>query len=193
MVYLKPVFIILWNMLPGFLVTYLIKQALFFPEREKRFANGRKIPFTPGLAYKAKNRLISKLERLVQDYLNDVRNSKEASRLSRWEDEVFKKAWDKCEFIEKIRLLPHKWKESIRFFLASVVYQLVKQFLRSFVPYLMEHYEVGKYIEMINKKIDMDIIRSYFEKYIYRYLMYLVLAIGFIIGLWNVIIYLIVK
>ncbi|MCF7793643.1 MAG: hypothetical protein K9M95_07500 [Candidatus Cloacimonetes bacterium] len=193
MAFLKPVFIILWNMLPGFLVTYLIKQALFFPDKEKRFPNGKKVPLTPGFAYKAKNYLIHRITRLVQDFINDSRNNDSESRISKWENDMFHKAWNKFEPIENIKILPHKWKENIRFFFASIIYQLTKQFLRSFVPYLMEHYEVEKYIELIDKKIDMDIIKHYYERYIYRYVMYVVLAIGFVVGLWNVIIYLIVK
>ncbi len=191
--FLKPVFIVLWNMLPGFLVTFLIKQALFYPEREKRFSNGKKIPFTPGLAYKAKNYLMHRIERLVHDYINETKSEDQKSRISRWEDRMFTKAWNKCEFVENIKFLPHKWKENIRFFFASIVYQLTKQFLRSFIPYLMEHLEVTKYLELLDQKIDMEIIKYYYERYIYRNVMYFVLAAGFIGGLWNVIIYFIVK
>lgn len=193
MVVLKPVFILLWNIFPGVLLTFLIKQALFYPEKEKRFANGKKIPFTPGFAYKAKNWLMYKINRLVQDYINDTKNEDPESRLCKWEDEMFSKAWHKCEFIENIKFLPHKWKENIRFFLASIVYQITKQFLRSFVPYLMDHFEVDRYIELIDKKIDMKMIKFYYVHYIYKYVMYFVLAIGFVVGFWNVIIYLIVK
>ncbi|HPR18037.1 MAG TPA: hypothetical protein PLD62_07315 [Candidatus Cloacimonadota bacterium] len=193
MVFLRFLLFIFWNMLPGYLSVFLLKQLLFFPEKEKYFGNGKKIPLTPGFAFKVKNYLIQKITHLVHDYLDDTKNSESDSRISKWETQAFNRAWEKCDYIERIKFLPHKWRESIRFFLASVFYQLVKQFLRSFVPYLMDHFEVEKYIELLDKTIDMKVIKDYFIRYVYRYLLYAVLAIGFIVGLWNAVFYLIAR
>jgi len=190
---LKPIFILLWNMLPGFLIVFSIKQLLFFPREEQRFPNGKKIPLTPGFAYKFKNWGMKKLRRLLQDYINDTLNQEKNSRISIWENTVFQKAWEKFEFCEKIVFLPHKWKEEIRYFFAMIIYEIFKQFLRKFVPYLMNHFEVNKYVELLDKKLNVDLVKDYFCKYIYKYLMLFVLAVGFIVGFWNVIIYIIIK
>jgi hypothetical protein len=137
--------------------------------------------------------VLTKISRVVQDYVNDSKNEEPDSRLSRWENNVFQKAWSKFEFIENIKLLPHSWKENIHFFLASLVYQVAKQFFRSFIPYLMDYYEVGKYVELIDKKIDVEALRVFYERFVYRYAMYLVLIVGSLVGVWNVIIFLIVR
>jgi len=76
---------------------------------------------------------------------------------------------------------------------ATIVFEVVKQFLRTFVPYLMEKYEVNKYIELLDKKLDVDIIKEYFNKYVYKYVLMFVLAVHFLIGFGNMLIYLCVK
>ena len=193
MIILKPIFIILWNMLPGFLVIFTIKQLLFFPREEKRFPNGKKIPLTPGFAYKFKVWGMFKIRHLIQDYINDTKNQSENSRISIWENNIFQKAWNKFEFVDKISFLPQKWKDNIRYFFALIIYEITKQFLRKFVPYLMDHFEIDKYVELLDKKVDIDLIKDFFCRYVYKYLMLFVLGIGFIVGFWNVIIYLIIK
>lgn len=180
-------------MLPGFLVVFTIKQLLFFPREEKHFSNGKRIPLTPGLAYLGKNWIMHKIKRLLQDYINDTKNFSEKSRISAWEDNLFKNAWDKFEFFDNIRYLPHKWKENIRYLFSLFFYEIAKQFLRKFVPYLMDYFEVDKYVELLDKKIDIDLLKKFYCTYIYKYVLWFVLACGFFVGLWNVIIYLIIK
>jgi hypothetical protein len=180
-------------MLPGFLVVFTIKQLLFFPTKEKHFGNGKKIPLTPGLVYKGKNWIMDKIKHLIQDYINDTKNKAENSRISIWENNVFKHAWDKFDSVEDWKYLPRKWKEGIHYFLAWIVYEIVSQFLRNFVPYLMERYQIEKYIELVDQKLDVEIVKDYYCNYIYKYVMYFVLACGFGVGFWNMIIYLIVK
>jgi hypothetical protein len=193
MLLVKSLIILAWNILPVFLIVLLIKLLLFYPKKEKKFRNGKRMPFTPGLAYKGKEWLINKLEKLVRDYLADTKDDSRNTRLSKWEDDVFQKAWDKLEFIDRIRFLPHKIKENIRFFISLIFYQLIRHFLRSFVPFMMEHYQVEEYIYLIDRKIDMAIIKSFFDKKIFRYLMYFVVFCGFLWGIWNILMFLIIR
>ena len=36
---------------------------------------------------------------------------------------------------------------------------------------LLEKYEVNKYIELLNTKLDVDIIKEYFNRYVYKYVL----------------------
>ncbi len=193
MEYLKPVFIILWNILPGFTTVWIIRLLLFNPEYEHHFPNGKKAPLTPGLIYWGKNWLIKKLTSLLEDYIYDTRNMDQESRISKWELTVYRKVWNKMEFISEIKFLPSSWKEKIRYFCAFIIYEITKQFFRSFIPYLMDHFAVRKYVELLDQKLDVDIIKTFYVKYIFKYMMLLSLAIALFISIWNIIIYLIIK
>ncbi len=193
MEYLKPVFIILWNMIPGFTTVWLIRLLLFNPKHEHRFPNRKKVPLTPGLAYRSKNWIIKKLSSLLEDYIKDTRNMDKESRISKWELIVYRKVWHKMAFISEIKFLPGSWKEKIRTFCAFIVYEITKQFFRSFIPYLMDHFAVRKYIELLDKKLDVEILKKFYVNYIFKYTMLLSLGIALFISIWNIIIYFIIK
>ncbi len=192
MVYIKPFVFIFFNLLSGFLMVFIIKAFLFIPRKEKRLF-GKKVIGTPAFAYRKKIWLIKKMEKMLSDYIRDSKDESEDSRISKWEQEAFQKAWDKFEFLEKIKYLPRVFKEKIRYFLSVIVFEIVKQFLRTFIPYLMEKYEATKYIQLLDKKLDMEIIRDYFNRYVYKYMLIVSLSFFFLIGLGNMIIYLIIK
>ena len=156
------------------------------------YVGSKKVPFTPGFAFRKKDWLIQKLSSILSDFLRDCRDEKDESMISKWELEVFKKTWDKLESIENIKFVPRAVKEKIHYFCSVLVYEIVKQFLRSFIPYLIENYKVSKYIDVLSQKLDMNIICGYFNKYVFKYMMLFSLAIHFLIGLGNMIVFLII-
>ena len=192
MVFLKSLVFILINVLCGYLFVYTIKFILFYP-RTKKYIFNKKIPFTPGLIPRKKDWLINKVETLLRDYLRDCKINTEKSRVTRWENKVFKKAWNKCEYVEKIKYLPGFIKEKLHYICSLLAYEFAKQFLRDFVPYLMERYNIKQYINLADKKIDIDTIRDFYNKYIYKYSLYIVLTFFGLMGLLNMLIYLIIQ
>jgi len=156
------------------------------------YIGGKKVPLTPGFAFHKKDWLIQKLSSILSDFLRDCKEEKDESIISKWELEVFKKTWDKLESIENIKFVPRAVKEKIHYFCSVLVYEIVKQFLRSFIPYLIENYKVSKYIDVLSQKLDMNMICGYFNKYVFKYMMLFSLAIHFLIGLGNMIVFLII-
>ena len=73
-----------------------------------------------------------------------------------------------------------------------IYYEMIKQFLRSFVPYLMEKYRVEKYIDLIEAKLDMKIIKGYYKRFIYRYMLFFFAGLGTFVGIINMIWYFII-
>lgn len=189
---IKPLSFIVFNMLAGFLIIFSLKIILFIPKKEKRFV-GTRIPLTPALIYRKKIWLINKLTKMLKNYIVDTQDESYDSRITKWEQETFHKAFAKLEFISNFKFLPSSLKLQIRHFLATIVYEVTKQFLRSFVPYLMERYNIKQYIELVDLKLDVKILEGYFNRYVFRYLTMFTLSVCFLIGLGNVIIYLIVK
>ena len=103
---------------------------------------------------------------MVNDYINDTKNDTDGSRITKWEHKVFHQTWDKITFMDNLKFIPKSIKNNIKYFFATIVFEVVKQFLRTFVPYLMEKYEVNKYIELLDKKLDVDIIKALLVCYV---------------------------
>ncbi|MBC8384111.1 MAG: hypothetical protein H8E57_01170 [Candidatus Cloacimonetes bacterium] len=191
MIFLKCFAFIVWNLLAGYLIVFTVKAIIFYPTKPVFYRN-KKIPFTPGLAYRKKNWLIKKISGLLSNYLKDCESAELDTRVAKWENEVYKKAWDRLDQIERFKLLPAKFRENIRHFLSMIVYELVRQFLMIFVPYLLDKYKVENYIELVSQKLDVDTILGYFDKYIYRYMLYFSLSFFFLVGFGNMILFIII-
>ncbi|MBN2460146.1 MAG: hypothetical protein JXB60_00955 [Candidatus Cloacimonetes bacterium] len=186
MVFLKGLTFILFNLLLGFLIINSIRAILFFP-RHKIYVFNKKVPGTPGLLYRKKEWLINKLHTSLHDYISSCQTRNGRTLVSRWENRVFDSAWEKFSFIDDIRLLPRKLRNKLHYIFALFFYEIARQFLRSFVPYLLEKYHADKYIVLLDHKLDMEIITGYYNRYINRYLMYFFLFLGFVIGLINMV------
>jgi len=189
---IKPLIFIIVNMLFGFMYVFAIKFFLFIPSKEKRLFKKR-VPLTPAFIYRKKIWLINKIKKEVNEYINDTKDDTDGSRITKWEHKIFNQTWDKLGFLDEYKFIPGSIKRSLKHFVSTIVFQLVKQFLRTFIPFLMEKYELSKYIELLDKTLDVDILKEYFNKYVYKYLLLIVLAIHFLIGFGNMIIYLCVK
>ncbi len=191
MIFLKSLTFILFNVFIGFLIVFIIKKFLFFPKRPI-YISGKRIPGSPGFLFRKKEWLIKRLKKLLYEYLKDTVSESEETKIARWEQKAYRDTWDKLEFLDNIRFLPRNIKEKIRHFISLIVFEIIKQFLRSFVPFLMKKYQVEKYIEILDNKLDMNLILEYFNKYIYKYMLIISLSFYFLIGLGNMILYLII-
>lgn len=188
----RPLIFIIVNMLFGFLYIFAIKFFLFIPSKEIRI-NKKRLPLTPAFVYRKKIWLFKKIRKLVNDYINDTKDDSDGSRITKWEYKIFHQTWDKITFMEKFHFIPESVKRNIKYFISTMIFELTKQFLRTFIPFVMEKYELNKYIELLDKKLDVDVIKEYFNKFVYKYVLMFVLAIHFLIGLGNMLIYLLVK
>ncbi len=192
MIFLKSLIFIIANLFFGYLFVFTLKAFLFLPQK-KKVMFGKKISLTPGFVYRKKKLLIDKLYAILREYIADTKNEDKNTRISKWETKAFKAVYDKLKPISDFKFLPKKISENIRYFLSTIVYEIVKQFFRNFVPYLMNRYHIKKYVDLIDVKLDVETIEGYFNRYIYRYLMMIVLAFHFLIGFGNMIVYLIIK
>ncbi|MBW6516260.1 MAG: hypothetical protein K0B81_06565 [Candidatus Cloacimonetes bacterium] len=97
------------------------------------------------------------------------------------------------KFLDEYRFLPHFVKRNIQNLVAQIVFELTRYFIRTFIPYLMERYNIESYIVLLERKGDISILKAYYNKYIYRYLLYFSLIFFFFTGIFNMIIYLIIR
>lgn len=192
MIFLKSLIFPAANCLYGFSLVFLVKCLLFCPRR-KIYIGRAQVPFTPGFLYRKRNYLIDLMKNTLRNYLNDCQDNSRRSRISIWENKVFRRVWDKLETIDNIKFLPHFITSNIRYGIALLAYELTRQFLRTFVPFLLEKYKARHLIDIVEEKIDMEIIKEYYNKYVYKFMMIFFLSIGLLIGIGNMIVYLIIQ
>lgn len=191
MIFFKSLIFLVYNILAGVMIPVLLRTSLLFPPKQVCIA-GKKIPFTPGFLYRKRDLLINKLKDMLRNYLRDCNDSSPRSSVSVMENRIFRNTWDNLVSIERIRFLPRSLKNTIRYSIALLVYEIAKQFFRTFIPFLLEKYKAKKLISIIENKIDMKIIVEYFDKYVFRFMVIFFISINLFIGLGNMIVYLII-
>lgn len=187
-VVLKGLLFIVCNMSVAFLLVYTVKMILFKAKPFKFF--GKEIPITQGYLVRKRNWLLNKLRYLLNDYLTQASDeSYPDGYLKQWEQNIYDAVTDKIYSMDEISFLPKAWRDKISNLAAKAVLNLVKQFLRKFVPFLISTYHLHSYIDLLDSKLDIDILIQYFNKYFYRPVLYVFLAISFLIGVGNMILF----
>jgi hypothetical protein len=175
-------------MLVPYVILYTGKTILF--KRQPFVFLGKPMPITQGFLVRKKIWLIQKLRALLCDYIRQA-NAEGMSRgyLKDWEQKIYDFVLSKMDFVNDVPLMPTAWKNKVHVAAAQAVLKIVKQFLHKFVPFLLEHFHVDSYIDLLDYKLDIDIIESYFKRYLYRPLVLFFVGLGFLIGLGNAILY----
>lgn len=185
---LKGFVFVLCNMLTAFLVVYAVKMVLF---KKKPFSFfGKKLPITQGFIVRKRNWVLNKLRFILNDYLTQAREADYPDGyIKRWEQMVYDAVLGKILDMQELSFLPHAWRQKIGNLVANAILGLVKQFLRKFVPFLVEKYQVHSYIDLLDRKLDVEVLISYFNRYVYKPILLFFLAVSFLIGLGNMILF----
>lgn len=190
MIALKSISFIIWNMLLGTLLLYSVDWFLF--NKKRRHFLGMHIPLTPGFVVRKREWLFNKARDLLHDYLEQAENKQDKSGyLSKWEQKVRDVVYEKAEFVNGWPLLPQKLKDKIRNLLADSVKEIASKILRRTVPHLIEQWRVEHRIDEFDAKFDVAFLKKYWRKYVFKYSLWFFWAINFLIGIMNMIWFLI--
>jgi len=190
---LKALLILLANMGIGCFWAWIVMAFLFLPKKQKRLF-GKPVPFTPGLLRRKKIWLVNRAYRYLDDYLNAAMNDADTqSVVARWEQKA--RAWmeQKLDGLQTTRRLPAAVGRAVGKVLADVVEEIARQLLRDFVPYLVEHYRVRHYIDLADKLVDVEVIYRFANRYVFKYIYFFMLGLCGLIGLFNVIVFLLLQ
>ena len=191
-IFLKSIIILLLNLVTGYLFVWLIKLFLVLPRNVKYFGR-KKIPLTPGLLIRKRNKYFNQISKYYNDYMKDSKNEDDKnSIITEWEDKAYHFAWGKTEFMESFPLMTKNFKENLRHWMALMWYEFIKQFLRTFVPFVLEKYKVEKHLITLDKVTSAETIQQYYNKYIHKFLLIFFLIISAIVGIINMIFFMIV-
>lgn len=190
MIALKSISFILWNMLLGTLILLSIDW-LLFNKKSRKFLWWH-IPLTPGFVVKKRDWLFNKARDMLHDYLEQAENKRDKTGyLSKWERQVRQFVFEKAEFVNGWPLLPQKLKDKIRNMLADSVKEIASKILRRTIPHLIEQWRVEHRIDEFDTKFDIDFLKKYWRKYVLKYSLWFFWVANFLIGIMNMIWYLI--
>jgi hypothetical protein len=178
-------------MVLGLLLISFVKWLLFNPK--PRFIFGKKVWLTPGFIVRKRNWVFNKARYYLHDYLEQAENPRDKEGyLARWEQQVHVFLWEKTSFVDSWRFMPLKLKTGIRNKIVDAFAGMVSKLLRKTIPRLAEQLRVEHRIDDFDFQYSIDFFRKYYNQYVHKYLIYFFLAVNFIIGLANMILYLII-
>ncbi len=190
MLFLKSLSFILWNIALGLSLVYLFKWVLF--NTKARYIFGKRIPLTPGFLVAKREWLFSKARDILHDYLEQAANPDRNGYLSKWLKQIRMFLWEKTEFVQEWRFMPAKFKQSIRSKIVDAFVNLAGNLLRKTVPRMIEQLRIEHRIDDFDFQFSIDFFYGYFRKYVYKPLLIAFLAVNFLIGVMNMIFFLII-
>lgn len=191
MLFLKSLLFIVWNVLLGIGLVCFLRWFLF--NSKARYIFGKRCVLTPGFLVRKREWLFVKARDLLHDYLRQAENPKMGDGyLRKWEIQIRNFIWDKSAFVDGWPFLPAKLKTKIRDKIADSFTGIISRFLRKTVPRLLEQYRVEHRIDDYDFQFSADFFLKYYNKYVHKYLMYFIIVLNFIVGIMNMILYLII-
>lgn len=191
MLFLKSLLFIVWNIAWGLCLIYLIRWFLF--NAKARYFFGKRCILTPGFIVRKREWLFVKARDLLHGYLRQAENPKlERGYLHSWELKIHDFLWDKTSFVDGWPFLPAKLKNTIRSKIVDAFTAMASNLLRKTVPRMLEQWRIEHRIDDYDFQFGSDFFLKYYNLYVHKYLMYLFLALNLIIGISNMILYLII-
>jgi len=189
MIFLKSLIFIVWNIALGFAVLGAVHWLLF--NKKALFVFGKKIPLTPGFIVSKRDWLFNKARDILHDYLEQSEATKNGY-LAKWEKIIFDAVWEKTAFIDGWRYVPKNIKDRLHTGIATAIRDVARNILRKMIPRLIEQYRLEMHIDKYDLQFSIDFFYRYFRKYIYKPLWYTFLGLNTLIGIMNMILYLII-
>lgn len=192
MVLIRALLFLFLNIGLGYLLVICLRAALFSPIR-KKYLFGWHIPITPGLIYQIKERLADYIHSILNDFLRDCENIDIDSRISQIEQQIYHKVLDRIDSLKLSSRIPRWIAKNLRDLTAQIAFELTRHVVRTFIPYLLEKYDVEQYISILEQRADISILKGYYNRYFHRFLLYFSLSFFFMTGIFNMLIYLIIR
>lgn len=191
MLFLKSLTFILWNMALGSLLLFFVDWFLFNLKRRKCL--GIHVPLTPGFIVRKREWIFDKVRDILHDYLEQADDKfRRNGYLAKWERIVRDAIYDKTIFVDEWRFLPAKWKDKIRNMIADSGKDIISKILRKTVPHLIETWRIEHRIDDYDEQFNSEFLRKYWRKYVFKYIFIAFLIINFLIGISNLIWFLII-
>jgi len=191
MLFLKSLLFIVWNIALGLSLIYMLRWLLF--NSKARYIFGKRLPLTPGFLVSKRDWLFTKVRDILHDYLEQAAHPElKSGYLAKWETKIRELLMQKTDFVETWRFVPKKIRDTIRTKITEAFTGIASSLLRKTVPKLVEQLRVEHRIDDYDFQFSNEFFLRYYKLYVHKYLVYFFLALNFIIGVMNMILYLII-
>jgi len=191
MFFLKSLTFILWNIALGTLLVLLLNWLLF--NRKARYIFGKKIPLTPGFFVAKREWVFDKARDLLHDYLDQATHPYiKDGYLYGWIKKVHQYLWEKTSFVDDWRFLPGKFKQTIRNKITDAFTAIAENLLRKTVPKLVDSLRIEHRIDEYDIQFSVDFFYGYFKRYVYKPMLLIFAGINLLVGIMNMVWFLII-
>jgi len=191
MIFLKSLTFILWNIALGTLLVLLLNWLLF--NRKAKYIFGKKIPLTPGFFVAKRDWLFDKARSILNDYLDQAAHPYiKDGYLYGWIKKVRQYLWEKTSFVEEWHFLPAKLKLLVRNKIVDAFTAIAESILRKTVPRLVERLQIEHRIDEFDIQFSVDFFYSYFKRYVYKPMLLIFAGLNLLIGIMNMVWFLII-
>ena len=191
MIFLKSLLFIGWNVALGLLIVFTFRWVLF--NEKPRYIFGKRIPLTPGFLVAKREWVFNKARSILHDYLDQAAHPEgKRGYLTTWLEKITEFLWDKTSFVSEWRFVPLKLKEKIRHKIVDAFTNIAENIMRKTVPRLIEQFRVEYRIEEFDTQFSIEFFYGYFRKYVYKPLLIAFAAVNLLIGISNMVLYLII-
>ncbi|MCL2063620.1 MAG: hypothetical protein FWG98_04525 [Candidatus Cloacimonetes bacterium] len=190
---IKCLIIVAINISLGWLISYSWHFYLFYPRKIYLWGKHH-FYFSPGLFYRKKKDFIKYLHKKIKEYFEyakkDFRN---VNFLTSFEKNTYNEIF---AFIKKNlnnEWLPKSVKHNINQAISCILWVLIRHITRSVIPRLMIELQIDYKIDLLDLKLDINILRKVFLEHIYKYFYWFNLIFFTFVGILNMIIFLILR
>ena len=188
---LKALLVLLVNTGFGYLISTCFHFFFFNPRKIVLFKRYH-LPLTPGLVYRKKKHLMDYLHKLVNDYFEYAnRDYREKNILSEYENRVFIELFPLvCNFFER-GWIPEFLQGYLHEFIQKTLWTAIRKFSRTILPRFLCDWHIYTKLDLLDLKLDVKFIESYFNEYFYKYFLYFNIFFLSIVGVLNMVMFLI--
>jgi len=100
--------------------------------------------------------------------------------------------WEKTSFVDDWRFLPGKFKQTIRNKITDAFTAIAENLLRKTVPKLVDSLRIEHRIDEYDIQFSVDFFYGYFKRYVYKPMLLIFAGINLLVGIMNMVWFLII-
>ena len=192
-IFIKCLIIIIVNIGLGWLISYSWHFFLFYPK--KIYLLGKyHFYFSPGILYKGKSKFINYLHQKLKEYFEYAEKGvNHANFLTKFEKDAYREIY---AFLKEY--LEQPWmSDSIKAWVkdtsSKILWIAIRHITRSVFPRILLELKIEHKIDILDMKLDIEIAKKLFEEHIYKYFKWFNLLLFSVVGLVNMVLFLVLK